>query len=150
MTARILLHAIPADTAATDAAALAAAVSDLGPLALVMVCASLVLVVFARGLFPWLAEREKRLMGKPPSGGRSNTPPAGTHVDDLRALQERVRALELASEGARVSMGALQDELRRDLVGVREAQNRMAVAIDEMSKQLAGMTVELSHRRRDQ
>jgi hypothetical protein len=65
MTARLILHALPADSAATDAAALAAAVGDLGALATVMVCATVVLVFLARGGFAYLTAREERLKAQP-------------------------------------------------------------------------------------
>lgn len=148
MTARLLLHALPADTAATDAAALAAAVGDLGALATVMVCATVVLVFVARGAFAYLTAREERLKAQPPQ--RTATPPAGTTVSaatlhaDLRALEERVRSLESAAAGTRVGMAALQDELRRDLASVKESQERATEAIGELSQRVAALTAQLS------
>lgn len=149
-TPRLLLHAIPAaDSAAQDAAALAAAVGDLGPLAVVMVCATVVLVFVARGGFAWLTAREARLKDAP-RPARSATPPAGTSVPlatvhgDLRALEERVRSLEAQAAGTRVGMAALQDELRRDLASVKESQERTTDALGELSQRVAALTTQLA------
>lgn len=145
---RLLLTAMPADTAAQDAAALAAAVSDLGALATVMVCATVVLVFVARAGFGWLTAREERLKVQPE--GRKSTPPAGTPIPtatlhaDMRALEERVRKLEASAEGTRVSMDALQGELRRDLGAVRQAQDRLTDAVAELSEKVAANTAQVA------
>lgn len=151
MTPRILLHALPADSAATDAAALAAAVGDLGALATVMVCATVVLVFLARGGFAYLTAREERLKAQP-HGQRSTTPPAGTqgigviHAD-LRSLEERIRALENKEASSSTAMNGLREEMRRDMDTLKEssasqaaALHALATAVDKLSNQVEWYT----------
>ena len=151
MTARLLLHAIPADSAATDAAALAAAVGDLGALATVMVCATVVLVFLARGGFAYLTAREERLKAQPATA-RSSTPPAGTqgigviHAD-LRSLEERIRALENKEASSSTAMNGLREEMRRDMDTLKEssasqaaALHALATAVDKLSNQVEWYT----------
>ena len=135
---RLLLHAIPADSAATDAAALAAAVGDLGALATVMVCATVVLVFLARGGFAYLTAREERLKAQP-APARSSTPPAGTpstaviHAD-LRALDERMRRLENKEASASTEVSNLRDEMRRGMDGLKEQNTALTEKLDDLTR----------------
>lgn len=141
----ILLSALPADTAAQDAAALAAAVSDLGALATVMVCATVVLVFVARGAFAWLTAREERLKAQPQ---RSTTPPAGTpsvgviHAD-LRALEERIRALENKEASSSTDMSNLRDEIRKDMAGLKETGHAQSEAIQQLTQAVTDLRHQL-------
>lgn len=143
---RLLLSALPADTAAQDAAALAAAVSDLGALATVMVCATVVLVFVARGAFAWLTAREERLKVQPE--GRKSTPPAGTpsvgviHAD-LRALEERIRALENKEASSSTAMSNLRDEIRKDMAGLKETGHAQSEAIQQLTQAVTDLRHQL-------
>jgi methyl-accepting chemotaxis protein len=147
MTARLLLHALPSDSAATDAAALAAAVGDLGALATVMVCATVVLVFVARGAFAYLTAREERLKAQPATA-RGNTPPAGTpsisvvHAD-LRALEERMRHLENKEASSSTAMAGMRDEMRRDMATLKEASSTQAEAIQSLTAAVTGLRAQL-------
>jgi BMFP domain-containing protein YqiC len=144
---RLLLSALPADTAAQDAAALAAAVSDLGALATVMVCATVVLVFVARGAFTWLTAREERLKAQPPQH-RSSTPPAGPpsvsviHAD-LRALEERIRALENKEASSSTAMSNLRDEIRKDMAGLKETGHAQSEAIQQLTQAVTDLRHQL-------
>ena len=135
---RLLLHALPADSAATDAAALAAAVGDLGALATVMVCATVVLVFLARGGFAYLTAREERLKAQPATA-RSTTPPAGTpstaviHAD-MRALDERMRRLENKEASASTEVSNLRDEMRRGMDGLKEQNHALTEKLDDLTR----------------
>lgn len=135
---RLLLHALPADSAATDAAALAAAVGDLGALATVMVCATVVLVFLARGGFAYLTAREERIKAQP-APARSSTPPAGTpstaviHAD-LRALDERMRRLENKEASASTEVSNLRDEMRRGMDGLKEQNTALTEKLDDLTR----------------
>ena len=135
---RLLLHALPADSAATDAAALAAAVGDLGALATVMVCATVVLVFLARGGFAYLTAREERLKAQPATA-RSSTPPSGTpstaviHAD-LRALDERMRRLENKEASASTEVSNLRDEMRRGMDGLKEQNTALTEKLDDLTR----------------
>jgi hypothetical protein len=136
---RLLALTTPAAGDVADAAELTRAVGDLGSLALVMAAATLVLVFLSRGVFGWLTEREKRIAVQPKPAGRNNTPPAGTpgvgviHAD-LRALEERIRALEYKEASSSTQMTNLRDEMRKDMETLKQSSEAQSEALHEMAK----------------
>ena len=156
---RLLLHALPADSAATDAAALAAAVGDLGALATVMVCATVVLVFLARGGFAYLTAREERLKAQPATA-RGNTPPAGTpnagiltalHASEdrvretLRPLEERIRALEQKESSSSTQLANLRAEIGKDMDAFAKASAMQSEAIQELTNVVTGLRAQLDY-----
>lgn len=136
---RLLLATLPAESAATDAAALAAAVGDLGSLATVMVCTTVVLVFLARGGFAWLTAREARLTAQGAQPARTTTPPGGTPSNavihaDLRALDERMRRLENKEASASTEVANLRDEMRRGMDGLKEQNTSLTEKLDELTR----------------
>jgi len=134
---RLLLSALPADTAAQDATALVAAASELGPLVALIVGACAVMLALIRYGFGWLTKREERMAASP--SARSSTPPVGVpsvnvlHAD-LRALEERLRAMEAREAGAASMMSGLRDEMRTGMRDLKEQQAVFSKALTELTR----------------
>lgn len=128
---------LPAAGDVADAAELTRAASELGPLVALILGASVVLVFLFRGTFGWLTAREERLKAQP--AARSSTPPGGTqgvgviHAD-LRALEERIRALENKEASSSTAMNGLREEMRRDMDTLKESSAAQAAALQALAK----------------